>query len=144
MGPCQESGEDGSRARIVTMRYLLDSSFVIDYLRDDPAAVNRFDRLFAEGDEPVINEIVVCEVRAGLTDEVVPAFDALLEPIEFIQPGPAHAMTAGRWRAEVRRRGRTLSLSDALIAAAADWDSGAVLTRNVRDFALTPVRVESY
>ncbi len=36
-----------------------------------------------------------------------------------------------------------LSLPDALIAAAAE-DDAIVLTRNVRDFALTPVRVETY
>jgi predicted nucleic acid-binding protein len=37
-----------------------------------------------------------------------------------------------------------LSLADALIAAAADAAGAMVLTRNTRDFALTPVRVDSY
>jgi predicted nucleic acid-binding protein len=37
-----------------------------------------------------------------------------------------------------------LSLADALIAAAADASDAAVLTRNVRDFAMTPVRIETY
>jgi predicted nucleic acid-binding protein len=37
-----------------------------------------------------------------------------------------------------------LSLADALIAAAANNADAIVLTRNVRDFSLTPVRVESY
>jgi len=35
-------------------------------------------------------------------------------------------------------------LADALIASAAVAIDAAVLTRNVRDFALTPVRVETY
>ena len=35
-----------------------------------------------------------------------------------------------------------MSLADAVIASAAD--DGVVLTRNVRDFTLTPVRVERY
>jgi predicted nucleic acid-binding protein len=40
--------------------------------------------------------------------------------------------------------GRALSVADALIAATS-FDSGAtVLTRNARDFALTPVAVETY
>jgi predicted nucleic acid-binding protein len=126
------------------MRYMLDSTFVIDYLRDDAIAVARFAQVFADGDEAVINEIVVCEVRAGLPDAVVAAFDALLEPTEFVQPGPDTAMRAGQWRVESRRRGRVLSLGDALIAATAEATNAAVLTRNLRDFALTPVRVESY
>jgi predicted nucleic acid-binding protein len=53
-------------------------------------------------------------------------------------------LDAGRWRAEARRRGRTLSLPDALIAAAAVAMDATVITRNVRDFALTPAVVESY
>jgi hypothetical protein len=126
------------------MRLLVDSAFVIDYLKDDPGAIARWAEVFGRGDEPVINETVVCEVRAGLRDWDVPGFEAFLEPIEFIQPGPEHALMAGRWRAEARATGRALSLADALIAAAADAADAAVLTRNVRDFAMTPVRVETY
>ena len=126
------------------MRLLLDSTFVIDYLRDDPGAVSRLADVFGQGDDPMINEIVVCEVRSGLRDDEVSPFQAFLEPIEFVQPGPEHALLAGQWRAEARSLGRSLSLADALIAAAADAADAAVLTRNVRDFALTPVRVETY
>lgn len=126
------------------MRLLVDSSFVIDYLRDEPAAVARWEEVFARGDEPVINEIVVCEVRAGARAQAVSQFEAFLEPIEFVQPGPQHALLAGDWRAQARAAGRHLSLADALIAAAADATDAAVLTRNVRDFAMTPVRIETY
>jgi len=126
------------------MRLLVDSAFVIDYLRDDAGAVMRWDEVFGRGDEPLINEIVVCEVRAGLREHSVAAFNAFLEPIEFVQPGPEHALLAGRWRAEARASGRALSLADSLIAAAAEAADAVVLTRNVRDFAMTPVRVETY
>jgi predicted nucleic acid-binding protein len=40
--------------------------------------------------------------------------------------------------------GRSLSLADSLIAAAAAATDAAVLTRSVRDFSMTPVRVETY
>lgn len=125
-------------------RYLLDTTFLIDYLRADPVTVARFDQLFADGDELLVNEIVVCETRAGLTERGVPAFEAMLGPTEFVQPGPDSAMRAGQWRVEARRRGRVLSLADALVAAAADAADAVVLTRNVRDFSLIPGRVESY
>ena len=126
------------------MRLLLDSTFVIDHLRGVPAAVNGMAEILANGDEPFVTEVVVCEVRAGLRAEDERFLVALLEPVEFIQPGPAHALTAGRWRAELRARGRTLSLADALIATAAESLGAAVLTRNVRDFAVTPVLVRTY
>jgi hypothetical protein len=64
--------------------------------------------------------------------------------LEYVHPGPATARLAGTWRAAARRRGHVLSLADALIAATAYDLGAAVLTRNARDFALTPVRVETY
>jgi predicted nucleic acid-binding protein len=126
------------------MRILADASFVIDYLRGLPEAETRWEAVFADGDEPVINEIVVCEVAAGLRARDVRRFEAFLEPVECIQPAPEAALMAGRWRAEARTAGRMLGLADALIAAAAFTDHAAVLTRNTRDFALTPVRLITY
>jgi len=123
---------------------MLDSAFVIDVLAGVPEAIRRQQLLFEEGDEPFVNEIVVCEVRAGLRSVDARELATLLEPVEFIQPGPEAAMAAGEWRRLAHERGYSLSLPDALIASAADAIGAAVLTRNVRGFALTPVRVETY
>jgi predicted nucleic acid-binding protein len=125
------------------VRLFLDSTFAIDHLRGDLAAVERFDRIFATGDDAFVNEIVVCEVTTGSSADD-PELAAFLEALEFVQPGPQTALRAGRWRADARRRGFTLSLPDALIAATAESLGAAVLTRNSRDFSLTPVRIESY
>jgi predicted nucleic acid-binding protein len=126
------------------VRYVLDTTFLIDHLRGEPAAVSRFVRLFDEGDDPYVNEVVVCELATGSRLDPDPALAALLEPIEFIQPAPDSAFLAGRWRRDARAAGRTLSLADALIAAAAHAIGATVLTRNVRDLALTPVPIEAY
>lgn len=126
------------------MRYLLDTTFVIDYLRGEPAAIRRLAQLFADGDVLMVNEVVVGEAATGAPRHPDPDLTALLKPMEFVQPPADAALTAGRWRAEARANGHSLSLADALIAAAADVAGAAVLTRNVRDFRLTPVRVEDY
>jgi predicted nucleic acid-binding protein len=126
------------------MRILADSAFVIDYLNGMPEAAARWRTVFEEGDEPTFNEVVVAEVRTGLKPWEVADLEAFLEPVEFVQPGIDAALLAGRWRAEARAVGRTLGLADALIAAAAYADNAAVLTRNTRDFALTPVRLVTY
>jgi predicted nucleic acid-binding protein len=126
------------------IRLLLDASFVIDHLRGDEGAVKRWGAMFRNGDDPFVTEVVVCEVQAGLRPADRALLETLLEPVEFVQPGPAAALMAGRWRWEARERGATLSLADALIAAGAQALDCAVLTRNVRDFALTPVPVETY
>jgi predicted nucleic acid-binding protein len=126
------------------VRLVLDSSFIVDHLRGDPAALRRLRDLFEEGDDPIVTEIVVCEVRTGLLPHEEIHFAALLEPMEFVQPAVETALTAGRWRSELHKRGRTLSLGDALIGAVAESLGATVLTRNARDFALMPVPVEVY
>jgi predicted nucleic acid-binding protein len=126
------------------MRLLLDSTFVIDLLDGVPEAIQRHRAIFETGDEPFVNEVVVCEVRAGMPPGDEPILVGILEPVEFVQPGPETATLAGAWRRSAHERGFHLSLPDALIASAADAVGAAVLTRNVRDFRLTPVRIETY
>lgn len=126
------------------MRRFLDTTFVIDYLRGLPAAVDRFARLIEDGADLYVNEIVACETRTGLRAKDAAVLDAFLRPIEFVQPGPDVAVRAGSWRAAARARGFQLSLPDALIASTADALDAAVLTRNIRDFSLTSARIETY
>lgn len=126
------------------MRFVLDTSFAIDFLRARAAAVERMDRLVSVGDEPYINDIVLCELATGTRPAEATALDAFVNGMEFVQPGPDVARQAGIWRGAARARGETLSVPDALIAATAEALGATVLTRNVRDFALTPVAVEGY
>jgi len=126
------------------MNYLLDTTFVIDHLRGNPEAVARFVRIVDNGDKPFVCDVVACEAWTGAHDDTDPDLVSLLPVIEFVQAGPVQARNAGRWRADARKRGWTLSATDALVAATANAIGAAVLTRNLRDFALTPVTVERY
>lgn len=126
------------------MKVMLDSTFVIDHLRNEPAAIERLDRLHLGDDDPVVTSVVVSEVWAGGRPQDALAIERFLRYVEYVHAGPSTARQAGEWRAELKRQGRTLSLQDALVAATAYDVGAAVLTRNVRDFELTPVRVETY
>jgi predicted nucleic acid-binding protein len=123
---------------------MLDTTFVIDYLRDNPDAVATLDRMMSDGDELFLDEIVKCEAWSGVRSTDMPRLRTLLNLPEFVQPGPDAAERAGRWRQDARSRGWSLSLADALIAAAAEACDATILTRNARDFALTPVPVAEY
>jgi predicted nucleic acid-binding protein len=125
-------------------RYLLDTTFIIDHLRGRPEAVARLRRLVEVGDVAFVNDVVSAEAWAGAPSDDDAALTTLLRFLEFLAAGPEHARTAGRWRARTRALGQDIGIADALIAACADVNLAAVLTRNVRDFALTPVRVETY
>ena len=126
------------------MRYVLDSTFLIDHLRAVPAAVARLGSMYVAGDDPIVSSVSIAEVWAGRRSEGDPAIEALLRHLEYVHPGPPAARLAGEWRAQARESGQALDTPDALIAATAFDLGAAVLTRNVRDFELTPVRIETY
>ncbi len=124
--------------------YLLDTTFLIDYLRGLPEAVERLRAIAERGDLAFVNDVVSAEAWAGAPTDDDTALTTLLQFLEFIAAGPDHARVAGRWRARSRASGRDIGIADALIAACADDARASVLTRNLRDFALTPVPVETY
>jgi len=126
------------------MRYLLDAAFLIDHLRADSAALARLDAMHLAGDDPIVTSITHAEVWSGLRPGHEAPIDQFLRYLEYVHAGPAAARLAGEWRAAALAGGRTLDVTDALIAATAYHLDAVVLTRNVRDFELTPVRVETY
>jgi predicted nucleic acid-binding protein len=126
------------------VRYFLDTTFAVDYLRGEAAALERFGQLFRDGDEPYVNEVVLSELAGGIRAVEDRGFLAFVRVVSFAQPGPETAVKAGVWRRSARQQGRTLSLSDALIAAAAKALNATLLTRNLRDFELAPVAISTY
>ncbi len=94
------------------MRYVLDTTFVIDHLRDDPAALRRFATIFEDGHEVFVNEIVVCEAWTGAHLIGDPDLEALLQVIEFVQPAP---FTLERPVAGEPRRERAAGVSACLM-----------------------------
>lgn len=125
-------------------RYVLDASFLIDHLRARPEAVERLRLMYRAGDDPILTDVASAEAWSGWREADVAGIKAFLRYFEFVQPSPETSRLAGIWRAQARAAGSTLGTMDALIAASAFHLDAAVLTRNVRDFALTPVRIETY
>src|SRR5688572_10451590 len=126
------------------MRFMLDTTFVVDHERRVPAAVERLRQLYENADDPIVTSVVVSEAWVGALQPEDPDLDRFLRHIEYVHPGRETARLAGLFRGDAKRRGFTLGVADALIAASAFHLNATVLTRNVRDFALTPVRVETY
>ncbi len=87
------------------MKVMLDSTFVIDHLRDEPAAIERLGRLHLAGDDPIVTSIVVSEVWAGGRPQDASAIERFLRYVEYVHAGPSTARQAGEWRAELSARG---------------------------------------
>jgi predicted nucleic acid-binding protein len=126
------------------MRYLLDTTLLIDHANGYPPAVALLQQLFEQGGELFSCDVVTCEALSGGTDEHLATVRRLLEPLEYVSTSPRAAAVAGESRLQRRRAGGKLGLGDALIGAVALDIGAAVVTRNRPDFARQGVPVLTY
>ena len=124
-------------------RYLLDTSVLIDYSKNVEPTRSRVQAIVAAGDDLCTCAVVVAEFYSGLSPLDRPVWDAFLGSFRFLQPAWQDAVAAGLDRYANARRGRTLAVTDMLIASAARAAGAVIVTNNPRDFPLPDVQVIS-
>jgi predicted nucleic acid-binding protein len=122
---------------------LLDSTVLIDHLRDRPAA-ERVEALARGGDLLTTTAVNVEEVVRGLRPEEQAAADALFAGLLVLPIGLQEGRLAGTWRRDFAARGITLSQADCLIAAAAASAGARLATGNPKDFPMPGLSVEHW
>ena len=126
------------------MRYLLDSSLLIDHANGDPAAASLLARLYEEGHELLTCDVVTCEVLSLGTDADVRHLSTLLDALDYVATSPEAARLAGEARRTRHLAGRRRSLADALIGGIARSMDATVVTRNRPDFERQGVAILTY
>ncbi|HSJ50242.1 MAG TPA: PIN domain-containing protein [Actinomycetota bacterium] len=123
---------------------LLDSTVLIDVLKGRPKTSARFVGLQSSGDVPHVCAVTAEEVSAHLQPRERDAAAAMFEGLSVAPLGIAEGRLAGWWRREFRRRGRTLSQADVLIAAAAVGIGARLATGNPKDFPMPDLIVDHW
>ncbi|MGH2445968.1 MAG: type II toxin-antitoxin system VapC family toxin [Candidatus Limnocylindria bacterium] len=126
------------------MRYLLDTTLIVDHAHGYEPAMALLHRLYEEGAELFTCDVVVCEALSGGSDEHLEVVSRLLEPIEYVATDPAAARAAGDARLRRHRSGARMGLGDSLIAAVAGGLGATVVTRNRPDFERQGASVLTY
>ncbi len=125
------------------MRYLLDTTVLIDHNRGRPSAVELVRQLFSEPNDLYVCDAVVAEALSSGPQEEIAALVKMVESLEYVSTHPDAAAWAGASRRRLRRTSPR-RLGDAIIAGIA-WHSDAiVVTRNPADFEIQGVRVLGY
>lgn len=126
------------------MRYLLDSTLLIDHANGDRQANTLLQRLFEEGHDLLTCDVVTCEVLSLGTDADRAHLRTLLDALEFVATSPEAARWAGKSRRQRHGAGGRRALADALIAGVAHVAEATVVTRNRPDFARQGIPVLTY
>jgi predicted nucleic acid-binding protein len=126
------------------MRYLLDTTLIVDHVNGHEPAMALLDRLYQEGAELCTCDVVVCEALSGGDDEHRRVVSRLVGALDYVATDPDVARAAGDARLERHRSGGKLGLGDALIAAVARGLDATVVTRNRPDFERQGASVLAY
>jgi predicted nucleic acid-binding protein len=125
------------------MRFLLDTTVLIDHAHGRAGAGDLLERLFSEPNDLFVCDIVVAEALSKGSDDEAVVIGSLIRALEYVATHPE----AARWAGESRRQrsaSGSRSLADAIIAGVAHSLGATVVTRNPRDFATQGVPVLGY
>lgn len=126
------------------MRYLLDTTLIVDHVHGHDPAMALLHRLHEQGAELYTCDVVVCEALSGGDDEHRRVVSRLLRALDYVATDPDAAREAGAARLARHRSGGKLGLGDALIAAVARGLDATVVTRNRPDFERQGASVLAY
>lgn len=115
-------------------RFLLDTNILIDVSKGRQPASGVIARLLGSEYQLLTSPVVIGEFYTGAPRGRYPSVDAWLDVMSLVPLTRVVALLAGEHRYEQARTGRTISLADALIGAAAMASGCVLLTNNVRDF----------
>jgi predicted nucleic acid-binding protein len=118
------------------MRWLVDTSVLIDHLRGESRAVRMLTEAVAHGGELWSVTVVRTEILAGLRRGEEPATRKLLDHLRWIDVTVDIADRAGELARRYLRSHPSIDTVDYLIAAAAESVGAELKTQNVKHFPM--------
>mgnify|MGYP000663305202 CR=1 FL=1 len=136
------------------MRYLADTSYLIDLINGDRGAIELAEELDATGEEAELSVVSVEEYVRGIyylylnsdiLKEKLKAAKRDVSAFEILPITYEVALKAAEIDAMLTIKGEMLSLADVLIAATAIANNLILITRNVKHFKRIPnIRMRRY
>jgi predicted nucleic acid-binding protein len=117
------------------LRIVLDTSVLIDHLRDSTPAT---EYLASLEDRPSCSEISRIEVIQGLRSSEQRAADKLFALIAWVPVGEVVARRAGELGRRWRRSHPGIGVADLAIAATAEEINASLATCNIKHFPMFP------
>jgi predicted nucleic acid-binding protein len=116
--------------------YLLDTTVLVDVSREREPAANWTRSLLRGASVVGVSTVSVAEFFAGLPPAERSAWETFLGDLERWEVTTEIAVRAGSLRYDYSRRGRTILIPDAIIAATAIAVGAVLVTSNVKHFSI--------
>lgn len=122
----------------------LDTSIVVDHLRNERAAVDLMEQVVGDGEQIVVSEIVRFEILVGVRSRERGNVERFFTTLDWLPVDEATVRLAADLAREFRASHSGIDTADYLIAATAIRMNAALLTKNVRHFPMFPDLVAPY
>jgi hypothetical protein len=128
-------------ASLEKMRFLLDTSVLIDVLRAKKQRRELLAELTQAGHTLATTMLNVAEIYSGMRPAEEASTEAFLSGLHCYGLSPPSARLAGKLKYAWSQKGRTLALADTIIAAIALEKRCQVLTDNRKDFPMPELKL---
>jgi hypothetical protein len=118
------------------MNLLLDTSVIIDVLRNRGGRAAILEQVVREGALLCSCDITLAEVYSGMHERERRRTEEFLGSLSYVASEPAIAREAGLLRRDWRKRGVTLTLPDMFLAALALRRGLTLVTDNTKHFPI--------
>ncbi|MGA8027433.1 MAG: type II toxin-antitoxin system VapC family toxin [Bryobacteraceae bacterium] len=125
------------------MVYLLDTNIIIDVLNNKRDRYQQLRQLQLRGHLLACCSINVTEIYAGMRAREEAHTEEFLRSLEYFSVTFLVARLAGLLKRDYSRKGKTLTFTDATIAAVAIHHEIPLITDNVKDFPMKEVELHS-
>ncbi len=116
--------------------YLLDANIIIDVLNEKRNRPTLLRELLSAGHLLACCPVNVTETYAGMRSKEETRTEALLQSLQYFPITFQIARLAGLLKRDYSRKGKTLNIADATIAAVAIHNNLPLITENSRDFPM--------
>jgi len=123
--------------------YVLDTSTLIDFTNRREPVTSRIDAMLEGGDRVFICAVAIAELVTGFSEAQLAMWWPLIRRFGYHATTREAASQAGRDRHRFARQGQAISVTDALIAAAARELDAILVTDNLRHFPMTDIQTLS-
>ena len=121
------------------MKYLIDTDWIINYLKGDEKTVNALENFYGRGF--AISVISFAEIYEGIfyyegekRDKLERDFKNFLEGVTVLNVDENIGEIFGKLRSQLRKEGNLIDNFDLLIASTALWHNLYLLSNNVKHF----------
>lgn len=121
--------------------YLVDTNIIIDVLNEKRGRPALLQNLLSEGHLLACCPVNVTEVYAGLRPKEELPTETLLQSLQYFPITFPIARLAGLLKRDYSKKGKTLNIADATIAAVAIHHNVPLITDNTKDFPMKQLQL---